>query len=92
MSDEVGFDVIDAIYAAATEPDEWPAALEAIVGALDANSACFTTCTLKDGHLEMLPIGIGEKAAIDYTHHYAQIDPLIPAVLAAPRGPANSCL
>lgn len=92
MSDEMGFDVIDAIYAAATEPDEWPAALEAIVGALNANSACFTTCALKDGRLEMLPIGIGEKAAIDYTQHYARIDPLIPAVLAAPRGRAYSDL
>lgn len=93
MSDAAGSaDVIDAIYNAGFEPESWPAALTGIVNALGANGACFCTADLADKRITMLPIGMDARAALDYTQHYARIDPLIPAILASAPGRAYSDL
>lgn len=93
MSNETVFaDAIEAIYNAALEPGSWPAAMARAVDAVGANGACFCTADLADQRIVMLPIGVDPRMAIDYTRHYARIDPLIPAILTAEPGRAYSDL
>jgi DNA-binding CsgD family transcriptional regulator len=86
----VAEDVIEAIYEAAAGPGDWSAAMAAMLGAVGADSGCFSVCETPGARVDMLPIGIVASAAAAYTAHFAGIDPFVPALLAAPRGRAHS--
>lgn len=81
-------DIASQIYEAASAPDAWPGALQAVAEVVGAVGAACRILNRRSGETEWVAMSsrYPARATIDYIRHFAAIDPFLPIVTAAPNG------
>lgn len=78
---------VGALYDAAFDPARWPSAVAGVIDALgSATRGCVFIERRPADYLWILPAGVSPQAVAAYAAHYADLDPLLPALRDAPAG------
>jgi DNA-binding CsgD family transcriptional regulator/GAF domain-containing protein len=79
-------DIIAAVYDAGVEPEHWPEVLERVAELFDASYGGLVL-TGPERHLEQIgSLGWDPSFVRSYGAHFGRMDPIVPAVIAAPVG------